>query len=78
MNTRTERNKCRYCQIDLVNIQQLTALTTKFSDVENKQTTSSVMKCPVCGYSELSKLSLVENHSGYSKISIQERQAPVA
>ncbi len=78
MNTHTERDKCRYCQIDLVNIQQLTALTTQFSGVESKQLSSYVMKCPVCGYSELGKPSFVKIPTGYSEISIIGHQAPAA
>ena len=64
MNAHAETDKCRYCQIDLVDIQQLTAPATQLTRVENKQLTSSVMKCPVCGYSKLGKPSLVKNHIG--------------
>ena len=76
MKAHIERHQCRYCQIDLVNIQQSTASTTQITRVEQPPT--SVMKCPVCGYSELGEPSSVENHTIHSKIAIIGYQAPAA
>lgn len=78
MNAHIEKKQCRYCQIDLVNIQLSKVPTTQYSSVENKQPPSSVMKCPVCGYSELGKPSLAENHTGHNEITIFSHQAPAA
>ena len=77
MNAHAERDTCKYCQIDLVDVQQLMALPTQFTRAGNKQTTPSVLKCPVCGYSELGKPSFVQNHIS-SKIAIIGYQAPAA
>lgn len=78
MNAHLERNQCRYCQIDLVNIQLSMLPKPQFTSIENKQPPSSVMKCPVCGYSELGEPSLAKNHTSYNKIAILGHSAPAA
>lgn len=78
MNAHLERNQCRYCQINLVNIQLSIPQKPQFASVVNKQSLSSVMKCPVCGYSELGEPDLAKNHTDYNKIAILGHQAPAA
>ncbi len=67
MNAHASEHNCRYCRIDLVNIQQLTT-------IENKHPSATVMKCPVCGYSELGKFTLEKNPSSSPKIALVDRQ----
>ncbi len=75
MKAYAEKHKCRYCQIDLVDIQQLTASSIQSTRVENIQAASAVIKCPVCGYSELGKPSLVKNYIR-TKIAVIGHQTP--
>ncbi len=53
MNSRHDKHQCRYCQIDMVNAQKLMPLTTYTKWQQENQSTPIVLKCPVCGYSEL-------------------------
>jgi len=78
MNAQAKKNCCRYCRIDLVDIQQLTESLMQFTTIENRHPSATIMKCPVCGYSELGKPTLIKNHIGSPKISLIGREAPAA
>ncbi len=67
MNAHASEYNCRYCRIDLVDIQQLTT-------IENRHSSATVMKCPVCGYSELGKIILEKNPFSSPKIALVGRQ----
>lgn len=76
MNTHAKKHSCRYCQIDLVDIQELTESLMQFTTAGNRHPAGTVMKCPVCGYSELAKLILKKDHISSPKIALIGRQVP--
>ncbi len=53
MNSRHNNHQCRYCQIEMVNVQNLMPLSTYTKWQQANQSSPTVLKCPVCGYSEL-------------------------
>ena len=53
MNSRHDDHQCRYCQIEMVSVQNLMPLSTYTKRQQANQSSPSVLKCPVCGYSEL-------------------------
>ncbi len=53
MNSRHGKHQCRYCQIEMVNAQNLMPFSTYKKWQQENQSPSAVLKCPVCGYSEL-------------------------
>ena len=62
MKSETKKQSCKYCQILLVDAQQSSTLTTPLA-LRKKHSQTKVMKCPVCGYSELRALEFQDNHS---------------
>ncbi len=74
MNAHASEHNCRYCRIDLVDIQQLTESLMQLATIENRHPSATVMKCPVCGYSELGKFILEKNPLSSPKIALVGRQ----
>ncbi len=53
MNSKHYKHQCRYCQIEMVNAQKLMPLSAYSKWLQENHSSPSILKCPVCGYSEL-------------------------
>lgn len=53
MNSFPKEHQCRYCQIKMVDAQKLMPASTHTRWLKENPPSIIVLKCPVCGYSEL-------------------------